>query len=60
MLSTCSTRSPVDDDVVRPGREPPPGAPWADHCTDHETVATTAKDASFGLPSGAGWPAEEA
>jgi hypothetical protein len=58
MLSTCSTRTLVDEDVVRDGRVPPPAAPRLDHDTDQSIVVVTMKDPSFGLPSVDGWSIE--
>jgi hypothetical protein len=58
MLSTCSTRTLVDEDVLRDGRVPPPAAPRLDHDTDQSIVVVTRKDPSFGFPSVDGWPIE--
>ena len=58
-LSTCSTRTLVDEDVVRAGNVPPPTAPRADHETDQSMVVDTVKAPSLGSPSEDGCPAEE-
>jgi hypothetical protein len=56
MLSTCSTRTRFDEDVVREGRDPPPAAPRLDQETDHSIEVVTRKAPSFGFPSGDGCP----
>jgi hypothetical protein len=55
--SIWATFKEVDASVVRLGSAPAdPSGP--DQATVHVTVAVTGKAASFGLPSGVGWPAE--
>jgi hypothetical protein len=58
-LSTCSTRTGVDEVVESVGRVPPPTPPATDQVTDQLMEATTAKESSSGLPSGDGCPKEE-